>query len=267
MENRRKKQAVNEYRQLDLLDGIELLHAQDCTIHFPLHQHATFNISLILKNTFQTDLLDRSFLAPKASIAITNPKELHATPCEPTIGNSFFTFYIPPTVIEHLCGNDEQLFAKDRVIGDPQIFSEFLWLSQKTSTDEPYYEDRFLKNLKALIRIAQTSPSEQHPDNSIRQFIQGILSNSEDFSLDSIASKYGINKYKFIRLFKQEIGLTPKQYLLHKRIEKSKALLREGCPIFDVAIDCGFYDGPHFYKYFKQYIGVNPLEFQAAFQD
>ena len=105
------------------------------------------------------------------------------------------------------------------------------------------------------------------PDDSLKQFIKEVITKTEDFSLHSIAAKYGINKYKFIRLFKQETGLSPKQFFLLKRIEKSKKMLRSGYPIFDVAIECGFYDSPHFYKYFKQYTGVSPLVFQSAFDD
>jgi len=66
-------------------------------------------------------------------------------------------------------------------------------------------------------------------------------------------------------LFKQETGLTPNNFILIKKIEQSKEMLKNGHPIFDVAIDCGFYDNSHFYKNFKRFIGVNPLEFQNAF--
>ncbi|GMN07279.1 hypothetical protein MTsPCn5_26680 [Croceitalea sp. MTPC5] len=262
----KEEQNSNKYRKLNILDGIETLHAQNCTVNFPLHKHETYNISLILKNVFRTDLMTNSFLAPTASIAITNPNEFHATPCDTTGGNSFFTFYIPESIIAHLSDN-HNFFIEDRVICNQSLFNEFLWLAKIDNGHKPNFEERFLKTLKLLLNRCQVSTLRRYDNSSIKLFIKEIIAETDSFSLEWINTKYGINKYKFIRLFKEEIGLTPKQFFLYTRIEKSKKMLQQGYPIMDVAIRCGFYDSPHFYKYFKQYTGVNPLEFQSAFTD
>jgi len=259
-----KRNNINEYLKTPFLDGIELLNAQNCTVDFPLHKHETYNISLILKNTFHTDLADRSFIAPTGSIAITNSNELHATPCDPDIGNSFITFYIPPTLIKQI-GNSNTINFDNRVIYDKKIFNDFLWLSQKQNLFGEHFEKKLMKSLSTLLKKSKVSNTTDSQEKNIKLFAKEIHSYEENFSLSQTASKHGINKYKFIRLFKQETGLTPKHFVLLKRIEKSKSLLRAGHSIFNVAIDCGFYDSPHFYKYFKQYTGVNPFEFQSAF--
>ena len=259
-----KKTNINEYIKTPFLDGIELLNATNCTLDFPLHKHETYNISLITKNTFHTNLADKSFEAPAGSIAITNTNELHSTPCESDIGNSFITFYIPPTVIEQISHSNTLCF-EDRVIYDKKMFNDLLHLSQKKNLFGRHFEEKIIDTLSALLNKSQISHINKKLDNSLRLFIKDIVLSEEKFSVSNTASKYGINKYKFIRLFKQETGLTPKHFMLLKRIEKSKLLLQLGHPIFEVAIDCGFYDCPHFYKYFKQYIGVNPLEYQSAF--
>ncbi|WP_394972182.1 AraC family transcriptional regulator [uncultured Croceitalea sp.] len=259
-----KETNINEYLKAPILDGIELLNAQNCTINFPLHKHETYNISLITKNNFHTDLIDRSFVASVGSIAITNPNELHATPCDSEIGNSFITFYVPPTLIKHLVGTNN-IKLKKRVIYDKKLFSDFLWLSKKQHLLDVRFEIFFFNSLSVLLTKSGLNKNDNRFDDSLRLFLKELIVNEENFSLTAIASKYGINKYKFIRLFKQETGLTPKQFVILKRIDKSKSLLRCGRPIFDVAIDCGFYDNAHFYKYFKQYTGVNPLEFQSTF--
>lgn len=259
-----KQNNINEYLKTPYLDGIELLNAQNCTINFPFHKHETYNISLILENTFRTDLKDKSFIAPSGSIAITNANELHATPCDKNIGNSFFTFYIPPTIIKHIGGLDNLRFD-NRVIQNKKIFNDFLWLSKKQNIYSEFFEKCLLNALSALVKKCEVRSTKEKLDKSLKLFVTEVITEEENFSLDKIASKFGINKYKFIRLFKEETGLTPKYFMMLKRIEKSKSLLRLGHSIFDVAIDCGFYDCPHFYKYFKRYTGVNPLEFQSSF--
>lgn len=264
VKNLKKENNINEYRKLNILDGIEMLNAKNSTESFPFHKHETYNVSLILQNVFQTDIADQSFLAPSASIAITNPNEFHATPCNSVVGNSFFTFYIPQSIISYITGN-KNTFIIDKVVDNPIIFNNLLQLASISKTSNSSFEGQFLHTLSLLINNCRTDTPTKCDNNSIRQFIKEIITETDHFSLDSIQKKYGINVYKFIRLFKEEIGISPKKFFLYKRIEKSKLMLQEGYPIPDVALACGFYDSPHFYKYFKRYIGVSPLEFQSAF--
>jgi AraC-like DNA-binding protein len=88
--------------------------------------------------------------------------------------------------------------------------------------------------------------------------------NLEKFSLEATAGKFGLNKYKFLRLFKNETGLTPNNYIILKRIEKSKILLQTQDDLLGVAIESGFYDATHFGKHFKKVTGVTPAAYRHA---
>jgi len=260
-----ERKDINEYLVLPILDGIEVLRAKNCTVRFPWHKHETYNISLVIKNTFTTELVAQTLAAPVGTIAITNPNELHATPCDHEMGNTFFTFYIPVPIIEQIAQDKNVVFV-DKVVMDPILFNAFLSIAQGIFHGHENIEQRLIGVLRSLIQNHQTtSLTLESSDNAMRQFIYEIIEKG-DFSLDQIGTQYGINKFKFIRLFKQETGLTPKRFLMLKKIEQSKTMLRAGYPIFDVAIECGFYDSSHFYKYFKQYTGVNPFDFQSAFK-
>jgi len=254
---------INEYHLLPILDGLELLNANSCTIDFPFHTHETLNISLILKNTFNTKLTDRFLKAPAGTICITNAKEIHATPCDNYIGNSFFTFYVSPDVIKKL-NNNQEFFFKDNIIYNQNMFGELYSLSLNFKKSNIHFEKRLKSILTSL--ISEYSYRKEINFRTKRHF-QDFVNNTpfNNFSLSKTASQFGMSKFKFIRLFKQETGLTPNNFILLKRIEKSKEMLKNGNSIFDVAIDCGFYDNSHFYKNFKRFIGVNPLEFQNAF--
>jgi len=259
----KNKTNVNEYHRLPILDGLELLNAKSCTFDFPFHTHDTFNISLILKNTFNTKLTDRILQAPVGTICITNSKEVHATPCDNHIGNSFFTFYVSPDIIKSL-NNNQYVYFKDNIVYDQNIFSELYILSLNFKKSNIQFEKRLKSALTSLILKYSYKKEISY---GTKQLFQSFINNTtfDTFSLSKTASQFGISKYKFIRLFRQETGLTPNNFILLKKIEQSKEMLKNGNPIFDVAIDCGFYDNSHFYKNFKRFIGVNPLEFQNAF--
>lgn len=257
------KKNISEYYQLPILDGLELLNAKSHTLDFPFHTHDTFNIALILKNTFNIRLDDKDILVPQGAISIVHPNEVHATPCDKDIGNSFFTYYVSPEAIKDF--NDGQsVFFEDKIIYDQNVFNELYFLSSNYNKENCEFEKRLIAVLKLLVsKYASVQPIKFATSNLFQSFINET--SFESFSLDKTATQFGINKYKFIRLFKQETGLTPYNYVLLKKIEKSKKKLKNGKPIFDVAIDCGFYDTSHFYKNFKRFTGVNPLDFQSCF--
>ena len=50
-------------------------------------------------------------------------------------------------------------------------------------------------------------------------------------------------------------------YLIIKRIEKAKCLLKKGLTIVDASLSCGFFDQSHFHKYFRRYVGLTPAQY------
>ena len=82
--------------------------------------------------------------------------------------------------------------------------------------------------------------------------------------MEKSAAMFGVDKYKFLRLFKAETGLTPNNYIILKRIEKCKELLKSQNDLLDIAIELGFYDATHLCKHFKKVIGISPFAYKNA---
>lgn len=84
-------------------------------------------------------------------------------------------------------------------------------------------------------------------------------------SLATLAEKAGMSKYHFCRFFKRHIGLTPKQYILSRRVERAKKLLREGTLLISsIASAVGFSDVGSFTVQFKKFTGTTPLRFKIS---
>jgi AraC-like DNA-binding protein len=250
----------NTYNKLPILDGLELLHAKNHTIDFPFHTHNTFNIALILNQTFYTKLSDKFLQAPIGTLSITNPDEVHATPCDTTIGNSFFTFYISPDVFKELNGGSD-VFFEEKVIYDETLFSSLYYLSQQTNNPTINIEKLLLGDIKKLITNYASPNKFKYKERKL--FSSFINETSlEKFSLERTAHNFGLDKYKFLRLFKQETGLTPNNFILLQRIEKCKKLLQTETDLLSIAINTGFYDATHLCKHFKRFTGVTPLEYK-----
>jgi AraC-like DNA-binding protein len=90
----------------------------------------------------------------------------------------------------------------------------------------------------------------------------------KDLNLDLLSHVGFTSKYHLQRLFKRYYGLTPKQYLIDKRIEKSKEYLREGMSVMQTCFAVGFESLGSFSKLFKTKTGKSPSEFRkrASFE-
>ena len=65
----------------------------------------------------------------------------------------------------------------------------------------------------------------------------------------------------FGTLFKQETGLTFRQYLTNIRINQAENLLSSGMyNVSEAAAECGFSDVFYFSKVFKEHRGISPSE-------
>lgn len=79
------------------------------------------------------------------------------------------------------------------------------------------------------------------------------------FSLDALAERAGVSTRTLTRQFKAATGTTVKEYATALRLEHARALLRDSSlTIDDVAARCGFSDGRHLRRLWRDTYGVPP---------
>ena len=94
------------------------------------------------------------------------------------------------------------------------------------------------------------------------EYIQ--LNYQKQIAVDDIAAHACMSTFHFCRLFKQLMGLSPHNYLRQYRLSQSYAHLQNNTPVFDTAIETGFYDSSHFIKTFHSYMAVSPKKYQES---
>lgn len=78
-------------------------------------------------------------------------------------------------------------------------------------------------------------------------------------SLKEIAAQCGLSTSHFSRAFKETVGIAPHQWLIRRRIEVAKALLKvPSLSLAEVALKCGFADQSHFTRVFTRIVGISP---------
>jgi AraC family transcriptional regulator len=78
-----------------------------------------------------------------------------------------------------------------------------------------------------------------------------------------MAHEVDISPLYLARAFKAAIQQSPHQYVLSRRIEKAKELLRNtDLPIVDVALSVGFSSQSHLSHWFLRQVGVSPAAYR-----
>ncbi len=87
-----------------------------------------------------------------------------------------------------------------------------------------------------------------------------------NITLEDICAEIHVSKYHFIRLFKENTGRTPHEYLLGIRLSKARQLLETGeCSIAEAAKLCGFVNAGHFSAAFKRFVGMPPSVYRKTY--
>ena len=120
--------------------------------------------------------------------------------------------------------------------------------------------------LRYIIAYARDLQLQNHEDyhkliERTKDFIHEKY--NERLSLERVAAEAGVSACYLSKLFKKEVGVNFKQYVIRVRMEKAKLLLSIGrLNIGEVARACGYADPGYFCRMFRQYWGVLPKEFQ-----
>jgi AraC-like DNA-binding protein len=83
-----------------------------------------------------------------------------------------------------------------------------------------------------------------------------------------LARLLSLSASHFCRAFKSTFGVSPREYVLRRRIEVAQGLmLTTSEPLSSIAVRCGMCDQPHFTRSFHRIVGVTPNTWRRMRQD
>jgi AraC family transcriptional regulator len=85
----------------------------------------------------------------------------------------------------------------------------------------------------------------------------------EDLTLEQMAASVNLSVAHFSQMFRKSTGQSPHQFVLRRRVERSKAILLDAnARVLDVAVACGFKTQQHFARVFRRMNGISPTEYR-----
>jgi AraC-like DNA-binding protein len=253
---------------------LEMLSASYSNHSFPRHWHETYVIQVVEQGINEFICEGQTWTAPKGSIVIINPSEVHTGH---SIGNDtlkYRSFYPSAELFSDVLSQlnhpaRRDVFFPSCVVTDPGLAGLILRAHNKAESEDLSVEAHSLL-LWAMSELAMKCSDQQFVLKPVktenvsilraRDYIQDHF--SDNITLNQLADVSGLSSFHFLRMFQKAFGLPPHEFVRNVRIERARALLKKGHPIAVVAGETGFYDQSHFNRHFKRIMGLTPGQYR-----
>ena len=148
-------------------------------------------------------------------------------------------------------GSEDEAFRRQITVASPeQTFSSFGALREWISN-----------SLLLFTQSRQAAASQDTAVATVKAYIESHL--SDELDRDTLAAMVYLNADYLSHLFKKDTGSSVINYIIDRRIARSKELLAKGeMSNRDIAITCGFQNISYFSRQFKKSTGMTPRQFK-----
>ncbi|WNJ93206.1 AraC family transcriptional regulator [Bosea sp. 685] len=247
-------------------DGIERIEAFFSGHAYDPHRHDTYALGLTLSGVQSFDYRGSRQDSRAGNAIVLHPDEIHNGRAGVESGFRYRMLYLEPRLLRAALGDEARAlpFISAAVSSDPRLVRAIARglraIDAPLAADEA--EDIVLGLAEALLAL---DPSAARPVGSrhaqaaserVRRFLDAqrerVVTSGE---LEAVA---GLDRFALARHFRASFGTSPYNYLVMRRLDRARAMLRSGLEIADVAAACGFADQSHLTRQFRRAFGVTP---------
>ncbi len=236
--------------------SIEIVDGEG-THEFPYHTHDSFMIGVVKSGEARFVIGNNEYILGKGMTYLVPPNVgMSITPLRPY---SYLTICIKNERKTRLGQYKLELYVLqnpgERVISLCKRFK-----SEKLSGEK--FVDKLVETLE--LQESKEELNKEYTSVAVKDALKYIKEHVKDkFLLDELAKAVHLSKYHLVRVFKNEMGVTPKQYDQQCKIRKAKeSVLYEEAEV-DIAGDLNFSDQSHLCSMFKRYMGISMNEYKS----
>ncbi|MBQ7992075.1 MAG: AraC family transcriptional regulator [Solobacterium sp.] len=229
------------------------------TYYVPKHMHNYCELIYCTSGSGELQFANRTLKYSEDSLAVIPPMTMHTNS-----GNDGFTNI-------HCVISDMSLNIQEPIVisglknghlrnAFSALFYYYSLDRQAQSALIPIYAQLIVASIETMIS------TETSFNDIVRQISDTIAKNYVDpnFDLNQYLVSFSFSTEYLKRIFRQEMGMTPRQYLTEIRLENAAKILsleNPGLNISQVSRQCGFNDPLYFSKLFKRKYGVSPKNY------
>lgn len=236
--------------------------------YFKAHSHNEYELIFFVQGDVNYTVENKKFALNKYDLIITRPTVYHNITFNKKCDYDRYVFLLPSTgffaeILNSLPSDTNVVnCAEDSVIIENFKKLDFY--------EENYTEEEFKTLMLSLLTeicyklkyknnssLASYKPLPDIIKNAI-EYINTNLFTIKDVL--EISNALFVSKNYFFRVFKEELKIPPKKYIVNKRLLRAQIMLKSGEKPTTVYLDCGFDNYTSFYKQYVKRFGYSPSE-------
>lgn len=240
------------------------------TVSFARHTHDGYGIGRLVSGAQRSWSGRGQVEAGPGDVISVNPGEVHdGTP----IGGvrTWKMLYFAPEVMAAAVTNVSNCLTNDFEFTDPVMKGRSLSYRFDAVYDACFgpYADPALAEERLILLLAglvQGMPQSPPPDNPGVARAKACIDAdpAAPHTLADLARVAGASRFHVIRSFAKLTGLTPHAYLVQRRVDAARRMVRGGSTLADAAVASGFADQSHLTRAFSRRYGVTLGAYAAA---
>ena len=263
--------------ELESIEKASLLYATfsryNPNWHSNLHTHYCSELFLVTEGCGFLQIEQQTYPINTHDLIIINPHVQHTELSSSEHALSYIVIGIEN--IELISSNeDDDIQFRIITLKDTQntfhfYFSQLFEEYQKKTKDSEHICKNIVENILILLgrQVNFTTALPPIMKKSvllcidIRQYIDNHF--SENITLDILAKRAHVSKYHMVHVFTEEYGTSPINYLILRRIEEGKKLLKTtDHSLALISRTLGFSSPSYFSQVFKKHMQCTPIEYR-----
>jgi len=243
---------------------ITALSAKMQRFSYKKHAHEEYALGVTLNGVQKYNLAGRNLKSYKNGVMLFNPEQLHDG--QSGINDEHLDYvmvYIKPELfLEAIDKKDVVQFSSPIVYND-KLKQDIVNLSSAILNKK----DELLCN-ELLLNVADNFTSKDfildyRKENLMIQRAKEMIYYELDdvLNIDDISKELNLTKFKFIRMFKANTGMTPYQFFLNCKLIHTKKYLESTKDLYATVVEYGFSDLSHLNRHFKRVYGITAYEY------
>ena len=244
--------------------GITALSASIKNFAYKTHSHEEYSIGVTLHGIQEYHLNGSLQSSHKSGVMLFDPEQIHdGNAHDREDGLDYIMVYIKPELFLKALGKKDIIKFPEPIVYDRKLAQDVLMLSSAVLNQK----DEALCN-ELLVNVTNNFTSQcicsnyKHDNTFIKKAkeimyyeIGGVL------KLDDICKELNMSKFKFIRTFKKNSGISPYQFFLNSKVIHAKKHLEKEKDLYATIVQFGFTDLSHLNKHFKRVYGITAFEY------
>ena len=233
----------------------------DHTVLWESHCHAQFEMIAVLEGDVSVMLEGRVYRLIEHQVVVIPPLCYHTITANKKGAYRRVTVLFDRSAIpEVLCPRFLSPETEVAVTRFPQIEE----LRQICLEESAFYAP-LAESLMICILYGIAQSKETHAEKESDAFLEVVIRYidahlSEKILLEDLARCTSRSKSSVSHLFEEKMNVSPKQYVIQKKLAYAERLIRDGMPPTAAAVQIGYENYSDFYRMYRKHFGKNPTQ-------